>query len=81
MAEGREKEVMAMRLTDPKGRVVESIDRLNGRKFVFSPPDPTSGLWSIEITKPAKGCFEDHSIDVVGIPPVFFLSREKYWCD
>ena len=81
MAEGREKEVVDMRLTDSRGRVVESVERLNGRKYMFSPMNPISGLWRIEITKPATGCFEDHSIDVVGIPPVFFLSREKYWCD
>ena len=81
MAEGREREVVDMRLTDPRGLIVGSVERLNGRKFMFSPMNPTSGLWRIEITKPAKGCFEDHSIDVVGIPPVFFLSREKYWCD
>ena len=81
MAEGREKEVVDIRLTDPRGRVVGSVERLNGRKFMFSSTNPANGLWRIEITKPATGCFEDHSIDVVGIPPVFFLSREKYWCD
>ena len=79
MAEGREKEVVAVKLFDPTGRIVESVESLNGRKYLFSSKNPTPGLWRIEIAKPAKGCFEDHSIDVIGIPPVLFLSHEKTW--
>ena len=79
MAEGREKEVVAVKLFDPTGRIVESVESLNGRKFLFSPKNPVPGLWCIEIAKPAKGYFEDHSIDVIGIPPVLFLSQEKTW--
>ena len=79
MAEGREKEFVTVKLFDPTGRIVESVESLNGRKSLFSSKNPTPGLWRIEIAKPAKGYFEDHSVDVIGIPPVLFLSSEKTW--
>lgn len=79
MAEGREREVVTARLFDRGGRLVDSVKGANGRKFLFSPKNPAAGLWRIELSKPERGCFEDHSVDVIGVQPVFFLSREKTW--
>lgn len=79
MAEGRDREVVTARLFDPMGRLVDSAEGVNGRKFLFSPKKPAAGLWRIDLSKPKRGYFEDHSVDVIGIQPVFFLSREKTW--
>ena len=79
VAEGRDREVVSVRVHDPNGGLAMSVDALTGQKVLFSGENPQAGLWKVETEKPANGTFEDHSIDVVCVPPVFFLNNEKTW--
>jgi len=79
VAEGRDREVVSVRVLNSAGELAMAVDALNGRKVLFSGENPQAGLWKVVTEKPAKGTFEDHSIDVVGVPPVFFLNNEKTW--
>ena len=43
-------------------------------------PDAEAGLWRVEIRRPENGfAWEDAYFVRTGVPPVFFLSKEKYW--
>ena len=79
IAEGRERETVSVRVFDPSGNVASSVGELTGRKTLFIGANPPRGLWKVVTEKPAKGTFEDHSIDIVGVPFVLFLNNEKTW--
>ena len=81
VAEGRDREVVSVRVSEPNGGLAMAVDALNGRKVLFSGADPQAGLWKIVTEKPAKGAFEDHSVDIVGLPFVLFLNKVKTWTD
>ena len=67
------------RVTDPSGRVVYDCDDMGYGDAYVSPDNPPAGLWKIEVLKPTKAYFNNYGFDVAGVPPLFFLSDEKYW--
>ena len=67
-------------LIDPSGKVHSEWRNQLDWGFVRIPPSAPGGLWRIRISRPDKGYrFEDSCYDRTGTPPVFFLSKEKYW--
>ena len=42
-------------------------------------PNPRPGLWRAEARRATKGCMDDFSLDVIGVPLCLFLTSEKYW--
>ena len=70
-------EVADIRLVAPSGRVAHEWKALG--EWGFGKLDE-EGLWRLSFSKPAKGLFEDSFANMCGdMPPVFFLSSEKYW--
>ena len=39
----------------------------------------SGGLWSVKLSKPAIGAFEDYYVDLIGIDSVLFLTSKRYW--
>jgi hypothetical protein len=67
-------------LFDPSGKMHSEWRNQLDWGFVRIPPSAPGGLWRIRISRPDKGYrFEDSCYDRTGTPPVFFLSKEKYW--
>ncbi|MDO5318102.1 MAG: right-handed parallel beta-helix repeat-containing protein [bacterium] len=65
-------------LDDPQNMRVWDHDNIsNWSKAVLRPALP--GLWTIKVSRPSQGCFEDSKYDVAGIPGFLFLSKEKTW--
>ena len=67
------------RVTDPSGKVVYDCDNMGYGDAYVSSDNPPEGLWKIEVLKPTKAYFNNFGFDVAGVPPLFFLSDEKYW--
>jgi hypothetical protein len=64
---------------DPDGNTVFDRDNAECDDFWLSPENPDSGLWSFTSSAPSAKIYDDYGFDLAGIPPLFFLSREKYW--
>ena len=66
-------------LFNPSGREFGSWKNqaLWGAKRIA--PEDAEGLWRINIAQPSCSGWEDTMADRTGMPPVFFLSKEKYW--
>ena len=67
------------RVTDPAGNVVYDRDNMGYTAAYISPASPMPGLWQIEVLKPSTAGFNNFGVDACGVPPLFFLSKEKYW--
>jgi hypothetical protein len=59
-------------LLDPAGRVVEDLDNITRlHQFLVTLSAPSGGeVWSIRLTTPTAMVCEDHSLSVLGIPPL-----------
>lgn len=66
-------------LRDPAGNTVFDRDNAETDDFWLSPENPAPGLWSFTSSAPSAKIYDDYGFDLAGIPPLFFLSREKYW--
>lgn len=68
-----------MVLSDPTGRVAADIDNVRSSDAYVSAERPSAGLWTLVATRPSARPLNNFGVDVAGIPPLFFLSKEKYW--
>ena len=68
-------------VTDPTGTVVYDRDNVTPSDAYCSPANPAPGLWTIEAKPPSNGRMNNFGFDLAGIPPVFFLTEKKYWCE
>ncbi len=66
-------------LKDPSGKTVFDRDNAELDDFWISPARPEPGLWSFSSSEPSAKTYDDYGFDLAGIPPLFFLSAEKYW--
>ena len=76
---GGSNERVHAKLFDPNGTCVWDVDNIGSNKLWFSPPQPITGLWKLAALKATKGCMDDYSFGVFGIPCLMFLSPEKTW--
>jgi len=67
------------RVTDPSGNVVYDCDNISYSDAYVSSANPAPGLWKIDVLKSTKAGFNNFGVDACGVPPLFFLSKEKYW--
>ena len=73
-------ERVTVKLSDPDGKEVRTWENIGKWGFHRIAPDTPTGLWSVTLSRPAKGfAWEDSFLDLTGTPAVFFLSKEKYW--
>ena len=78
-AGGGSSECVAARFFAPDGREEWSVDDVSQGDLHVTELNPQSGLWRAEASRATKGCMDDFSLDVVGVPLCFFLTPEKYW--
>ncbi len=75
--EGVEKVRVAV--DDPTGARVWEQDEISAwTKAVFR-KKPPAGLWTINVSRPSQGAFEDAKFDIAGVPGFLFLSKDRYW--
>ena len=73
-------ERVTVKLSNPDGKEVRTWENIGEWGFHRIAPDAPAGLWSVTLSRPAKGFpWEDSFLDLTGTPAVFFLSKEKYW--
>ena len=73
-------EAATITLFDPSGAKAEVWRNQMDWGFRRIAPDDAEGLWRVNIAHPDKSyTWEDSCYDRTGAPPVFFLSKEKYW--
>ena len=70
-------ETLAFEVFDPDGKSVARVSAVDGMECFQ--PTPRAGVWSLEVSKPSVGCYEDHRIGVKGIPGWLFVSEGRYW--
>ena len=77
---GGPNEKVAAKISAPSGKVLwESRSGVGAMHRIMLPRGRETGLWEVELGKPASGHFEDSGFSVVGIPASRFLTREKRW--
>lgn len=64
---------------DPSGKVVYDCDNVGYTDAYRSEAHPAAGLWTIECHRPSNGQINNFGFDLAGLPPLFFLSDQKYW--
>ncbi|MBQ2628235.1 MAG: hypothetical protein IJG13_01020 [Kiritimatiellae bacterium] len=72
-------ELIGVRLSDPSGNVVWQDSEVEGWKAYVSDGLPAAGLWKFDISRPARGAFEDFKLDIAGVQGYFFLTPDKHW--
>ncbi len=71
-------EAIRAALINPEGEVVEEVDNLVAlHQFAMTQPEDSPGApWTIRLSKPSTRPWEDHSVDLRGVPPLFAPSAE-----
>ena len=70
-------ETLGFEVLDPDGKSVVRVSAVDGMECLQ--PTPRPGVWSLEVSKPSVGCYEDHRIGLKGIPGWLFVSEGRYW--
>ena len=69
-------------LTDPDGMMAWDVDD-QGQSETFIAQTPVkAGLWKIHFQPPdatPSRTYYGFTFDLAGVPPFFFLSKDKYW--
>ncbi len=75
--EGTGERIRAM-LIDPDGKIVDKVDNTAAvYQFEVQQPVDTPGrAWIIRLAKPTATAWEDHYLDLRGVPPIVAPSRE-----
>jgi hypothetical protein len=71
-------EAIRAALLDPEGAVVDKADNVVAmHQFEVNLPEPSPGAaWTVRVSKPSERSWEDHSLDLRGVPPLFAPHRE-----
>lgn len=71
-------EAIRAALLDPEGNVVEDIDDVvHMHQFEVDLHEPSPGAaWTLRLSRPSNMAWEDHSVDLRGVPPLLAPSRE-----
>ncbi len=75
--EGTGEHIRAM-LINPDGEIVDEVDNTaSAYQFEIEQPADTPGqVWIIRLAKPTAAAWEDHYLDLRGVPPIVAPSRE-----
>lgn len=65
-------EAIRAALLNPAGEVLEEVDnQAQAHQFEVELPGPSSGeVWTIRLAKPTQSTWEDHYVDLRGVPPL-----------
>ena len=70
-------ETLGFEVLDPDGKSVVRVSAVDGMECLQ--PTPRPGVWSLVVSKPSAGCYEDHKIGLKGVPGWLFVSEGRYW--
>lgn len=70
-------ETLGFEVFDPDGRSVAHTPTAEGLERFQ--PEPREGVWAMEVSKPQEGSYEDHEIEVRGVPGWLFVCKGRYW--
>ena len=70
-------ESVGLEMFDPDGKSVARVPTAEGLERLQ--PEPREGLWAIELSKPTEGAYEDHEIEVRGVPGWLFTCKGRFW--
>ena len=75
--EGTGEHIRAM-LINPEGKIVDEVDNTAATyQFEIEQPADTPGkVWIIRLARPTASAWEDHYLDLRGVPPIVAPSRE-----
>jgi hypothetical protein len=75
---GGGEELVRATLFDPAGRRVWHEDAVGqARCFVGNAASPgQAGEWRLRLEKPTRGAFEDHYVELRGVPAVLFFTKD-----
>lgn len=76
---GGRNEMLRACLTSPDGVVRWDADNVEATEVWMSPERPHPGIWTLSSLKATKGCMDDYSFAVFGVPYLMFLSPERTW--
>lgn len=68
-----------MIVRDPAGNVIADVDNMTKTDFYVSEANPLPGMWTVIASRSTVKPLNNFGVDLVGMPPLFFLSKEKYW--
>jgi len=71
-------EGIAAKLINPAGKVVEEVDNTAAlyQFQVEQTADSPGQVWIVRMSKPSAMAWEDHAVDLRGVPPILAPSRE-----
>jgi len=71
-------EAIRAALIDPEGKAVQDADNVVAmHPLEVELPEPSPGAaWTLRLAKPSVQSWEDHSVDLRGIPPLLAPVRE-----
>jgi hypothetical protein len=72
-------ELVHARIFDPSGKCVFDRDNVGITALWFSPGTPAPGVWRLSASKASRGCLDDYTFAVFGMPGHLFLSPGKTW--
>ena len=78
-AGGGGNELLHARLVSPDGHRVWDADNVGTMQYWMSPECPQPGIWRLSSLEATRGCMDDYSFAVFGVPYQLFLSSEKTW--
>jgi hypothetical protein len=78
-AGGGGNELLHARLVSPDGRCVWDVDNVDTMQYWMSPEHPQPGIWRLSSLTATKGCMDDYSFAIFGVPYQLFLTPEKTW--
>ena len=72
-------ELVHARVVSPSGECVFDQDNVGVTSLWFSPEPPAPGVWRLSAFKASRGCIDDYTFAVFGMPCHLFLSPDKTW--
>ena len=72
-------ELQRVQLFNPAGEKVWDADNVGNTQLHFEMDAPAPGLWKLVSLRPTKGCMDDYTYAVYGLPYFLFLTPEKTW--
>ena len=72
-------ERVGLSVVDPAGQVAFADPSVLYATRYQTPASAQDGVWELRLRLPKVGYPEDSSYELAGVPPLFFLSKDKYW--
>lgn len=72
-------ERVGVEIVDPDGKTAFANESLLYAEHYLTTPATKDGIWELRLRMPKIGHPEDSSFELAGVPPLFFLFKDRYW--